>query len=238
MTLLKKQKVLVLGGSGAMGKAVGARVVANEGEALLVGRDGSRLAAAAAELGPKARTLVGDFADAGEAAKLYALAGRVDHVVVALSSGGSRASSISATDLGGFKSACSRLWAAYNAAHFAPRFVSANGSLVIVSGSSGRRPGAGFGVWTAVHGSLEALARAAAIELAPIRVNVVSPGGIGMRPDRQLAEHAGTPDDIAGAVLALLSNSAITNAVLDVDGGERLGRWSGNQQRQKQGVPA
>ena len=77
MTLLKKQKVLVLGGSGAMGKAVGARVVANEGEALLVGRDGSRLAAAAAELGPKARTLGGDFADAGEAAKPYALAGPI-----------------------------------------------------------------------------------------------------------------------------------------------------------------
>jgi NADP-dependent 3-hydroxy acid dehydrogenase YdfG len=211
-----------------MGSAVARAVVEAGGEPILVGRDEARLRAAASALGSRARTLVGDFADAGDAARLYALAGRVDHVVVALSAGGARASSIPATDLAGFKGAQSRLWASYNAVHLAPRFVAPTGSLVLVSGSSGRRPGAGFGVWTALHGGIEALARAAAIELAPIRVNVISPGGIGMRPDRQLAEHAGAPDDIAAAVLALITNPAITNAVLDVDGGERLGRWSGD----------
>lgn len=196
------------------------------GEAIMVGRDEARLAAIAAELGPKTQTLVGDFADADEAGKVYALAGHIDHVVVALSSGGSRASSIPATDLAGFKGACTRVWAAYNAVHLAPLFVSRTGSIVIISGSSGRRPVSGFGVWSTLHGSLEALARAAAIELAPTRVNVVSPGGIGMRPDRQLSAHAGTPDDIAAAVLALMTNQAITSAVIDVDGGERLGHWS------------
>ena len=229
MQPLGKQKVLVLGGSGAMGSAVARAVVEAGGEAVLVGRDEARLAAIVADLGSRARPLVGDFADAGEAVRLYALAGRVDHVVVALSAGGSRASSIPATDLAGFKAAHSRLWASYNAVHLAARFVAPAGSLVLVSGSSGRRPGAGFGVWTALHGGIEALARAAALELAPMRVNVVSPGGIGMRPDRQLAEHVGVPADIAAAVLALITNPAITNAVLDVDGGERLGTWSGSR---------
>jgi NAD(P)-dependent dehydrogenase (short-subunit alcohol dehydrogenase family) len=144
-----------------------------------------------------------------------------------VSAGGVRASSIPATDLDAFKAAQKRLWASYNAVHLAPRHLSSNGSVVLVSGSSGRRPGAGFGVWTALHGGIEALARAAAIELAPIRVNVVSPGGIGMRPDRQLAEHFGSADDVASAILALLTNPAVTGAVLDVDGGERLGTWSG-----------
>jgi NAD(P)-dependent dehydrogenase (short-subunit alcohol dehydrogenase family) len=101
------------------------------------------------------------------------------------------------------------------------------GSITVISGSSARRPGTGFGVWTALHGAIEALARAAALELAPLRVNVVSPGGIGLHPDRQLTEHRGAPEDIGQAVLALITNPAITNAVLDVDGGERLGVWSG-----------
>ena len=76
-----------------------------------------------------------------------------------------------------------------------------------------------------MHGSIEALARAAAIELAPIRINVVSPGGIGMRSDRQLVHHAGQPDDVAAMILAVITNLAVTNTVIDVDGGERLGNW-------------
>ena len=221
-------KTLILGGSGSMGSAIAARVMEAGGEAILVGRDSHRLAAVAASLGPRARALVGDFANAVDAARILAIAGGIDHLVVALSSGNARASSIGATDLANFKGAYSRLWAAYSAVHLAPRFVAETGSITLISGSSARRAGVGFGVWTALHGSLEALARAAAIELAPIRVNVVSPGGSGMRPDRQLAAHAGEPDDIARAVMALLTNPAITNAVLDVDGGERLGRWSGD----------
>jgi NAD(P)-dependent dehydrogenase (short-subunit alcohol dehydrogenase family) len=82
-------------------------------------------------------------------------------------------------------------------------------------------------VWGALHASIEGLARAAALDLAPLRVNVVSPGGIGLRPDRQLARHRGTLEDVGAAVLALLTNPAMTGAVLDVDGGERLGTWSG-----------
>lgn len=227
-TDLARTKTLILGGSGAMGSSIAARVLEAGGEAVLVARDEAKLAAVAGALGPRVQTLVGDFADAGEAEHLLALCGRFENLVVALSSNGARVSSIPATDLAGFKGAFSRLWAAYNAVHLAPRFLAETGSITLISGSSARRAGMGFGVWTALHGSLEALARAGAIELAPIRVNVVSPGGIGMHPDRQLAAHAGEPDDIARAVLALITNPAITNAVLDVDGGERLGRWSGD----------
>ena len=102
-----------------------------------------------------------------------------------------------------------------------------SGSVVLLSGSSARTPTPGAGVWTTLHGSLEALARAATIDVAPIRVNVVSPGGIGMRADRQLVPRPGEPTDIGMAVASLLANPAITGAVLDVDSGERKGRWSG-----------
>jgi len=82
-----------------------------------------------------------------------------------------------------------------------------------------------FGVWGALHGSIESLARSAAVELAPVRVNVVSPGGIGIRMDRQLIPHAGVAEDVANMVCSLMANPAVTNAVVDVDGGERLGSY-------------
>lgn len=99
--------------------------------------------------------------------------------------------------------------------------------MTLLSGSSSRRAAPGAGVWGTLHDSIEALARNAALELAPIRVNVVSPGGIGLRPDRQLAEHRGRPEDVASTVLAVMTNPHVTDAVIDVDGGERLGAWSG-----------
>lgn len=78
-----------------------------------------------------------------------------------------------------------------------------------------------------MHGAIESLARAASIELAPIRVNVISPGGIGMRPDRQLAHHHGSPEDVAMLAVAAMASKAVTGALIDVDGGERLGTWFG-----------
>lgn len=220
---------LIAGGTGAMGAALAQRIIDAGGEVVLTGRDAAKLAGTAARFGATARTIAADLTDAAQAERVAGFAGQVDHVVIAMSSGRSDASSIPATDLDGFKSAYSRLWASYNLLHLAPSLVAPTGSITMLSGSSGRRPGSGFGVWSALHGSIEALARAATIELAPMRVNVVSPGGIGLNPDRQLIEHAGAPDDIARAIYALITNPAITGAVLDVDGGERLGAWSGEQ---------
>jgi len=59
-----------------------------------------------------------------------------------------------------------------------------------------------------LHGSIEAMARSAALS---IRINVVSPGGIGLRPDEQLSHHAGQPEDIAAMAIALMTNLAVTN---------------------------
>ena len=216
---------LILGGAGAMGAATARRVVEAGGEVVLAGREAKSLARVAAELGDAARTIAVDLTDVAEVERVIEFSGQVDHAVVALSSGGSPATSITATDLDSFKGAFGRFWASYNLLHVAPRLIAPTGSITLLSGSSARRAGVGFGVWSALHGSIEALARAATVELAPMRVNVVSPGGIGLKPDRQLLEHEGAPDDVARAIYALLANPAVTGAVLDVDSGERLGTW-------------
>lgn len=221
---LAGQTVAVVGGAGAMGSAIARHAADSGAKVVLVGRDAAALARAAEGVGGATR-VVADVADPEGLAALT-ISGPFDHLVVATSAG-IRASSIPATSPEMAQAAFGRFWVAYRLLHAAGALVRRDGSVTLISGSSGRRPGPGFGFWSTLHGSIEALARAAALEIAPTRVNVISPGGIGLRPDRQLAEHAGTPDDIGMAGIALMANPAITNAVLDVDGGERLGQWSG-----------
>lgn len=216
---------VVVGGAGSMGSAIARHRAASGDDVVLIGRNRTRLDEARRLTGA-ARIHAADFGDALEAKQALDELGEIDHLVVATSAGPVRASSIPDTDPADFRLAHTRLWSSYHAVHFAPAHVRPGGSVTLISGSSGRRPGNGFGVWTSLHGSIEALARAASIELAPIRVNVVSPGGIGLQPDRQLVERRGRADDIGLAVSSLISNPAITGAVLDVDSGERLGTWS------------
>lgn len=115
----------------------------------------------------------------------------------------------------------------------------AGGSLVFTSGVAAYRPGPGASMIATANGALEALARSLALELAPVRVNVVSPGWVdtpiwdvlaGDAKGERLAAMAarlpagrvGTPDDIARAIVALLDNGFVTGTVLHVDGGHRL----------------
>ena len=101
--------------------------------------------------------------------------------------------------------------------------MSSEGSITLTSGSSGRRPQTGFGVYATLHTALNGLATAAAIELAPLRVNAISPGGIGIGRTRQLIPHPGQARDFGAIAVALMVNPAITGTIVDVDGGEFLG---------------
>ena len=223
MTQLDGQRVLVIG-TGAMGRATARLAVELGGDVILAGRDPARLVSAGEQL--RVGTAVGD-AEVPEQAMSLLRAGPVyDHVAVLAGSSGARASSVVETPVEQAQAAYGRLWAAYNVLQAAASALPPHGSVTLLSGSSSRRPVAGLAVWGALHGAIEALARNAVLELSPIRVNTVSPGGIGIGMDRQLNRHQGTGEDIAAAVLALMTNPAITGAVLDVDGGERLGRFS------------
>ena len=225
-TALAGRRVLVVGGSSRMGLAVARDSALQGAEVIIVGRDRQRLEAAALAIQFNVRSHSADFTISSEVERLMRDLSPFDHVVVTASAK-APATSITDTSPEVAQAAFARFWLSYHVLHFARHTVRAGGSITLLSGSSGRRPVAGYGVWGSLHGSIEALARSAALELAPIRVNVVSPGGIGIRTDRQLVHHAGQPDDVAKMVLAVMTNPAVTNAVIDVDGGERLGTWSG-----------
>ncbi len=213
-----------------MGRATARLALERRAAVTLVGRSRERLAAAVAEVRPleyprQLDIVVADVEQPDNADRILAVAPVFDHVAV-LTGGDTPASSIENTPLELARRVYRRLWVAYNILQAAGRHLSPRGSVTLISGSSSRRPVAGMAVWGALHGAVEALARNAVVELSPIRVNTVSPGGIGLGMDRQLADHEGTPDDIARAIVALMENDAITGALLDVDGGERLGSYS------------
>ncbi len=210
-----------------MGSAGAAQLVALGAQVILVGRNRQRLSRVADRLPSRASIEVADVSEEAQLDRLLGDTGAVDGIVVAISAGAS-ASSIDATTPRMAKAAFSRFWTSYMVLHRARQVLPKNGSVTLLSGSSARTPAPGFGVWTTLHGSIEALARAAAVDLAPIRVNIVSPGGIGITPDRQLVERLGQPEDVGSAIALAVMNRAMTGAVIDIDSGERKGQWSGD----------
>lgn len=208
-----------------MGAATAHAVTQLGAVAILAGRSQEKLDHVAAGLDDRAERIVVDLIAPDAVAGIVAES-KADHIVVAVSANAS-ASDIPSTSVVAAQDAFARFWVSYGAVQAAVALPE-HGSVTLLSGSSARTPAPGYGVWSTLHGSIEALARAATAEVAPVRVNVVSPGGIGLEPDRQLIPRRAMADDVGQAIAALMANPAITGAVLDVDSGERKGTWSGH----------
>ncbi|MEU1289215.1 SDR family oxidoreductase [Kitasatospora sp. NPDC005856] len=217
-------RVLVVG-TGKMGVATAQAALAAGAKVVLSGRSAERLAAVAQSL-PELSTIVADPEQAQQAVELVEQAAP-DHIAALGGSGHvSSAYGIANTPLPEAMKSFGRFWLSYNLLQAAVGRVRSGGSVTLLSGSSSHRPSEGRGFWGSLHGSIEALGRNAAYELSPLRVNTISPGGIGVTPmNRQLVDHAGRPEDIASMALALMSNPAITGTLVDVDGGEFLGSF-------------
>jgi NAD(P)-dependent dehydrogenase (short-subunit alcohol dehydrogenase family) len=132
-----------------------------------------------------------------------------------------------------------RYWGVVAAVKHAIPRIRPGGSIVLSSGSAGARPQAGWAIAASITGAIEALTRALAVELAPVRVNAVAPGVVrtelwdGMpAADREafyegvgqsmLTGRVGEPGEIAETHLYLMGDGFITGAVIPVDGGARL----------------
>jgi len=231
---LEGRRVLVIGTAG-IGRAVAAEILRAGGEPVLAGRDGDRAAAAAEPLG--ARSLAIDVGDERSVAAGLQTVGPVDHVV---STAGAATKGpvldLAVEDVE--RAVRAKLTGALLLAKHAAAVLPDDGSLTFFSGVVAWRPSAGLAVMAMTNGGLAHLGPALAVELAPLRVNVVSPGivdsgawdGLGDERDAFLARTAranparrvGAPRDVARAVLAAVTNPYITGSVLHVDGGGRF----------------
>lgn len=224
--------VAVFGGSSGMGFAVAERALALGAAVTILSRNPSRLAQAGERLGGVANVAV-DVRDPAAVAAFFAGREAFDHVVVSaaeLTVGPLRARSLdeerAAMD--------SKFWGAVNVAHAAR--IKAGGSLTLVSGMLGVRPSGKATVLSAINAAIDTLARALAGEMAPVRVNSVSPGRIDTEwwdhlPDADRAalldgtartlpvKRVGRPEEIAATIVHCMLNRFITGSVLVVDGG-------------------
>ncbi|MFR9724270.1 SDR family oxidoreductase [Streptomyces sp. MS19] len=229
---------VVVGGTSGIGLAT-ARLLLRRGTAThVVGRSAAR-AEALAVSDPDLTVHRGDAADAARMAGLFASVGRVDHLVLA-SSGGAGAGPLAELEPDVLRGAFeAKLFGQLTAVRAALPHLAPAGSVTFISAASARAALPGTAGLAAVNGAIEAMVRPLAVELAPVRVNAVSPGVVdtpwwdampaGAR-DAYFAQVAAalptgrvaTAEDIAEAVVLAATNPNVTGTVLETDGGARL----------------
>jgi NAD(P)-dependent dehydrogenase (short-subunit alcohol dehydrogenase family) len=234
---LNDNQVVVIGGTSGIGLAT-ARMAQEAGaHVTIVGRDKDRLAGALEQLGGTARGVAFDVADETAVQDLFASLDHVDHV--ALLAGSRVDGEIATLDTAMIQTPINdRLWGAlYVCKHAPPKMT--DGSITVCSGVGVARPRRGAAVVAAAAGASEILARVAAQEVAPVRVNVIRPGAVdtplltriaGARRDELMASQAkriplgrvARPEEIAHAILFLMTNTYVTGTTLTVDGGISL----------------
>ncbi len=236
MTALKDRTVLVVGRGSGIARAVTLAVREAGATVVVAGRDEPALAAAYDDPGVTAAAV--DLTDEASVAALAERLGRVDHVVSTASARARGAVGDLAHDVVLRSFDVKVLGPLLLAKHFAPRLPE-DGSFVFFSGSSARKPAAGMLAVGATNAAVDAVTRGLAVELAPIRVNAVSPGTIDTGAydalgDRKKAElfaaraatspagRVGRPEEIAEAVVFALGSTFLTGVSLGVDGGEPL----------------
>ena len=234
----ENQHVVITGGSSGIGLCLAQDLALRGARLTLVGRDATKLAQAAAQVQGPVQVASVDVTDEQAVADFFGQLNRLDHLVTA-AAGTVRGKVVDLPVAQARALFESKYWGQYHCAKYAAPQLPAQGSMVLFSGWISRKPMAGVSTLAAVDAAIEALGRTLALELAPRRVNVVTPGMINtplwsarLGATEQKAHfdkvgqslpvgRAGTPQDVAHAVRFLLENGFTTGAVIDVDGGQR-----------------
>lgn len=237
---LDGQHVVVVGGSSGIGLGVAHSVLAGGGRVTIIGRSRDRLARARHDLhdDERVRTIAADISREADVIRFFDQAGELDHLVTTAVDAAYQP--IVELEMAAVQQVLdSKLVGSLLLAKHGAQRIRERGSITFTSGIAAYRPGPGGSVIAAANGALAALGRALAIELAPLRVNVVSPGWVdtpiwddlagdrkaavlGEMADRLPTGRVGTADDLACAFLFLMQSMHTTGTVLHVDGGQRL----------------
>jgi NAD(P)-dependent dehydrogenase (short-subunit alcohol dehydrogenase family) len=236
---LQNKRVVILGGSSGIGLAVAQQTASHGAQVVIASSNLERLQQAVKSIGGEALGQVVDVSDEYALENFFTKLGPFDHLV--FTAGDSLCvRELSTVDLGEARSAFElRFWAALAAVKYGSSNIRKGGSVVLTTGVAGQRPLKGWVVVASVCGTIEALTRALAIELAPIRVNAVSPGVLrtnlwqNMSADQR--EHlydsvgkslpvgrVGEAHDVAQAYLFLMQEGFSTGQTIVVDGGTVL----------------
>lgn len=241
---LKDKRIVIIGGSAGIGLRTAKGAAARGAKVVIAGRTLERLKAAADEIGGNVETYQVDATTEAGIKAFFSRVGAFDHLTVLVPSAPDK--SLSAKlglfldmEPGVFEAVFrNRFWSQCWAARYGAPHMSKEGSIVLMSSSQPRKTIPRYSASCAAAGAIEALARILAIELAPIRVNVIAPGFIQtpgtdhIPPERRAAwekiaqaqpvKRLGDPDEIADGMLFLMENGFATGTTLDIDGGYRF----------------
>ncbi|HUN61688.1 MAG TPA: SDR family oxidoreductase [Candidatus Sulfotelmatobacter sp.] len=235
---LQGQTVVVIGGSAGIGLETARRASAEGAKLILTGRSAERLQRAASEVDSQS-TSVFDATDAALLDQFFReLPSAIDHIMV--TAGRPHYGRIIDLDVAQARGVLDEhLQLFIGVARNAVDKVKAGGSLIFMGGTGGRRPGIGVGIASTVTVALPALTANLALELAPIRVNLIAAGFVDTElsasllgdelenrrselraklPIRRVVQ----PTDVAALAVHIMINTALTGATYDVDGGQQF----------------
>jgi NAD(P)-dependent dehydrogenase (short-subunit alcohol dehydrogenase family) len=236
---LHNKRVIILGGSSGIGLAVAEQATSQGANIVIVSSNPERIQKAIQSLGGEVDGHTVDLSDERAVAALFAKLGPFDHLIFTAGDN-LHLHELAATDLMQARRAFElRYWSALAAVKYGSPHIRKGGSIVLTTGVAGQRPHKGWVVAASVCGTIEALTRALAVELAPIRVNAVSPGvvrtnlwqNMGAAERENLYEsvgkslpvgRVGEAYDIAQAYLFLMQEGFSTGQTVVVDGGTVL----------------
>jgi NAD(P)-dependent dehydrogenase (short-subunit alcohol dehydrogenase family) len=237
---LADQTVVLIGGSSGIGLETARQARAEGADVILVGRDPDRLARAAADV-DAVSTAAFDASDPDRLEQFFQdLPGQVDHVLV--TAGGAYYAPLAELDFAeARRNVDEHLWMPLQLARVAIGRVRPPGTLLFVGGTGARRPGPGLTLAAAMTAVLPSLTASLALELAPLRVNLIAAGFVdtplsaqllGDDLDRRRDQLRATlpigrvvgPVDVAALAIHLMTNTALTGATYDIDGGQQFVR--------------
>ncbi|MFI9809117.1 SDR family oxidoreductase [Streptomyces sp. NPDC052301] len=232
------QTLVVIGGSAGIGLATAKYARAEGADVIITGRNAERLRTAAAEA-EAAGTASFDAHDPTQLARFFReLAGPVDHVMV--TAGSPSYGRLLDLDAEQARQAISaHMVVALEVARHCVDTVRPGGTLLLLGGTGARRVRAGLGIAPAVTAAMPAFTAGLALELAPVRVNLIAAGFVdtplsarllGEELDARREKLRATlpigrvvgPADVAALAVHLMTNTALTGATYDIDGGQQL----------------
>lgn len=233
---LQHKKIVIVGGTSGIGFATARAALAQGAEVLVSSSKREKVETAVAALGAGADGVVADVNNAESMERLFNEAGHVDHLVY------TAGESLLFGNLDGLEMSAVRdafdvrVFGAIAAIKAALPHIRQGGSIVLTSGIASARAPKGLTIGASICSAMEGLTRALAVEVAPLRVNIVSPGFVRTplwsnmpENDREaMYQHAGSTllvgrvgeaDEIAQAYLYLMNNTFVTGQTVVIDGG-------------------
>jgi len=233
------QRVVVLGGTSGIGLAVAQAAAAQGAEVIVASSTAERVADTLKTLPANASGHIVDLSNEAAVKALFEAIGAYDHLVF---TAGQPLEIMPITEASVEKAQAffaTRYWGAFAAVKYGHAGIRKGGSITLSSGTAGTRPGPGWSVMSSICAGMEGFTRALAVELAPLRVNVVAAGVVktplwrNMPPEAIEALYAGeekrlpvhyvaTAEDIAKGYLYLMEQPYVSGQTLYMDGGGLL----------------